>query len=194
MKVCFSLFSEINDREQKLHALKEVLKKFPKENHEVFKYVISHLNKYVPRFAVCSASLRGRQSGPVSAARLSRAPSSARQRLLAPRLSGPHLAHAPVSAPVLREAHVASSEPGPSPQNSCFSGVWQTPCQEWAPRRSKAPSGSAGAAGRRPVSGLSPSSHTQQACLPLAEVLPRALLGTLTLPIPAQPEPCHPQW
>lgn len=37
--------SEINDREQKLHALKEVLKKFPKENHEVFKYVISHLNK-----------------------------------------------------------------------------------------------------------------------------------------------------
>ena len=41
----FSLSSEINDREQKLHALKEVLKKFPKENHEVFKYVISHLNK-----------------------------------------------------------------------------------------------------------------------------------------------------
>ncbi|KAJ6663561.1 hypothetical protein lerEdw1_009640 [Lerista edwardsae] len=36
---------KINDREQKLHALKEVLKKFPKENHEVFKYVISHLNK-----------------------------------------------------------------------------------------------------------------------------------------------------
>lgn len=41
----FHLLSEINDREQKLHALKEVLKKFPKENHEVFKYVISHLNK-----------------------------------------------------------------------------------------------------------------------------------------------------
>ncbi|KYO43813.1 rho GTPase-activating protein 35 [Alligator mississippiensis] len=36
---------KINDREQKLHALKEVLKKFPKENHEVFKYVIAHLNK-----------------------------------------------------------------------------------------------------------------------------------------------------
>uniref|UniRef100_A0A0P6J9W2 Rho GTPase-activating protein 35 n=1 Tax=Heterocephalus glaber TaxID=10181 RepID=A0A0P6J9W2_HETGA len=36
---------KINDREQKLHALKEVLKRFPKENHEVFKYVISHLNK-----------------------------------------------------------------------------------------------------------------------------------------------------
>ncbi|CAI5780896.1 GTPase-activating 35 [Podarcis lilfordi] len=36
---------KINDREQKLHALKEVLKKFPKENYEVFKYVISHLSK-----------------------------------------------------------------------------------------------------------------------------------------------------
>ncbi|XP_053865948.1 rho GTPase-activating protein 35 [Malaclemys terrapin pileata] len=36
---------KINDREQKLHALKEVLKKFPKENYEVFKYVILHLNK-----------------------------------------------------------------------------------------------------------------------------------------------------
>ncbi|XP_010002937.1 PREDICTED: rho GTPase-activating protein 35 [Chaetura pelagica] len=39
------LLPEINDREQKLHALKEVLKKFPKENYEVFKYVIGHLNK-----------------------------------------------------------------------------------------------------------------------------------------------------
>ncbi|KAK2512315.1 Arhgap35, partial [Columba livia] len=36
---------KINDREQKLHALKDVLKKFPKENYEVFKYVIAHLNK-----------------------------------------------------------------------------------------------------------------------------------------------------
>eukprot|EP00076_Gallus_gallus_P034697 XP_025000235.1 rho GTPase-activating protein 35 [Gallus gallus] len=36
---------KINDREQKLHALKEVLRKFPKENYEVFKYVIGHLNK-----------------------------------------------------------------------------------------------------------------------------------------------------
>ncbi|XP_069500678.1 rho GTPase-activating protein 35 isoform X2 [Ambystoma mexicanum] len=36
---------KINDRDQKLHALKEVLKKFPKENHELFKYVISHLNR-----------------------------------------------------------------------------------------------------------------------------------------------------
>lgn len=59
MKVWFFLFSEINDREQKLHALKEVLKKFPKENHEVFKYVISHLNKYVPGLAICSPSPRG---------------------------------------------------------------------------------------------------------------------------------------
>lgn len=51
----FSLSSEINDREQKLHALKEVLKKFPKENHEVFKYVISHLNKYVTGLAIWSS-------------------------------------------------------------------------------------------------------------------------------------------
>ena len=51
----FSLSSEINDREQKLHALKEVLKKFPKENHEVFKYVISHLNKYVAGLALGSS-------------------------------------------------------------------------------------------------------------------------------------------
>ncbi|KAJ7303875.1 hypothetical protein JRQ81_011383 [Phrynocephalus forsythii] len=36
---------KINDREQKLQALKEVLKRFPKENYEVFRYVISHLNK-----------------------------------------------------------------------------------------------------------------------------------------------------
>ncbi|XP_072405473.1 rho GTPase-activating protein 35 [Chiloscyllium punctatum] len=33
------------DKELKLNALKEVLKKFPKENYEVFKYVITHLNK-----------------------------------------------------------------------------------------------------------------------------------------------------
>ncbi|XP_041092222.1 rho GTPase-activating protein 35-like [Polyodon spathula] len=36
---------KINDREQKLHTLKDVLRKFPKENLELFKYVISHLNK-----------------------------------------------------------------------------------------------------------------------------------------------------
>ncbi|XP_069738643.1 rho GTPase-activating protein 35 [Phaenicophaeus curvirostris] len=36
---------KINDRDQKLHALKDVLRKFPKENYEVFKYVIGHLNK-----------------------------------------------------------------------------------------------------------------------------------------------------
>ncbi|MEE6527622.1 hypothetical protein FKM82_029126 [Ascaphus truei] len=34
---------KINDLEQKLQALKDVLKKFPKENHEIFKYVITHL-------------------------------------------------------------------------------------------------------------------------------------------------------
>nr|XP_014343897.1 PREDICTED: rho GTPase-activating protein 35 isoform X2 [Latimeria chalumnae] len=38
---------KINDREQKLHALKDVLRKFPKENHEVFKYVISHLHNFL---------------------------------------------------------------------------------------------------------------------------------------------------
>ncbi|OCT66096.1 rho GTPase-activating protein 35-like isoform X2 [Xenopus laevis] len=31
--------------EQKLQAMKDLLKKFPKENHEIFKYVISHLNR-----------------------------------------------------------------------------------------------------------------------------------------------------
>ncbi|NXF91065.1 RHG35 protein, partial [Eubucco bourcierii] len=36
---------KINDREQKLHALKEVLRRFPKENYEVFRYVIGHLNR-----------------------------------------------------------------------------------------------------------------------------------------------------
>lgn len=73
-----SLSSEINDREQKLHALKEVLKKFPKENHEVFKYVISHLNKYAAGLAVGLPSFRNRQSGPVSnRVRLGTAPSLA---------------------------------------------------------------------------------------------------------------------
>ncbi|XP_067875123.1 rho GTPase-activating protein 35 [Heterodontus francisci] len=33
------------DKELKLNALKDVLKKFPKENYELFKYVITHLNK-----------------------------------------------------------------------------------------------------------------------------------------------------
>uniref|UniRef100_A0A8C0U6F4 Rho GTPase-activating protein 35-like n=2 Tax=Cyanistes caeruleus TaxID=156563 RepID=A0A8C0U6F4_CYACU len=36
---------KINDREQKLHALRDVLRKFPRENYEVFKYVIAHLNR-----------------------------------------------------------------------------------------------------------------------------------------------------
>ncbi|XP_061876236.1 LOW QUALITY PROTEIN: rho GTPase-activating protein 35 [Colius striatus] len=36
---------KINDREQKLHALRDVLRRFPRENYEVFKYVIGHLNK-----------------------------------------------------------------------------------------------------------------------------------------------------
>ncbi|XP_034024615.1 rho GTPase-activating protein 35-like [Thalassophryne amazonica] len=36
---------KINDREQRFQAMKDVLRHFPKENYEVFKYVISHLNK-----------------------------------------------------------------------------------------------------------------------------------------------------
>ncbi|KAE8584853.1 hypothetical protein XENTR_v10021130 [Xenopus tropicalis] len=36
---------KINDLEHKLQAMKDLLKKFPKENHEIFKYVISHLNR-----------------------------------------------------------------------------------------------------------------------------------------------------
>ncbi|KAK3531281.1 hypothetical protein QTP70_015184 [Hemibagrus guttatus] len=36
---------KINDREQRFFSMKDVLRKFPRENHEVFKYVISHLNK-----------------------------------------------------------------------------------------------------------------------------------------------------
>ncbi|OWK50068.1 Rho GTPase-activating protein 35, partial [Lonchura striata] len=35
---------KISDREQKLLALREVLRRFPRENYEVFKYVIAHLN------------------------------------------------------------------------------------------------------------------------------------------------------
>ncbi|KAG8448430.1 hypothetical protein GDO86_015502 [Hymenochirus boettgeri] len=36
---------KINDQEQKLQAMKDLLKKFPKENHEIFRYVICHLNR-----------------------------------------------------------------------------------------------------------------------------------------------------
>ncbi|KAM3910498.1 rho GTPase-activating protein 35 [Leptodactylus fuscus] len=36
---------KINDQEQKLQAMKELLKKLPKENQDIFKYVISHLNR-----------------------------------------------------------------------------------------------------------------------------------------------------
>ncbi|XP_072288057.1 rho GTPase-activating protein 35 [Pyxicephalus adspersus] len=36
---------KINDQEQKLQVMKELLKKLPKENQEIFKYVISHLNR-----------------------------------------------------------------------------------------------------------------------------------------------------
>ncbi|XP_054885069.1 rho GTPase-activating protein 35 [Poeciliopsis prolifica] len=36
---------KINDREQRFQTMKDVLRRFPRENYEVFKYVISHLNK-----------------------------------------------------------------------------------------------------------------------------------------------------
>ncbi|KAM6933455.1 rho GTPase-activating protein 35 [Xenentodon cancila] len=36
---------KINDREQRLQTMKDVLRRFPRENYEVFKYVIGHLNK-----------------------------------------------------------------------------------------------------------------------------------------------------
>lgn len=37
--------AEISDREQRLYIMKDVLRKFPRENYEVFKYVLSHLHK-----------------------------------------------------------------------------------------------------------------------------------------------------
>uniref|UniRef100_A0A8C6U170 Rho GTPase-activating protein 35 n=1 Tax=Neogobius melanostomus TaxID=47308 RepID=A0A8C6U170_9GOBI len=36
---------KINDREQRLYTMKDVLRKFPRENYDVFKYVVSHLHK-----------------------------------------------------------------------------------------------------------------------------------------------------
>uniref|UniRef100_A0A3B3TVK8 Rho GTPase-activating protein 35 n=1 Tax=Poecilia latipinna TaxID=48699 RepID=A0A3B3TVK8_9TELE len=36
---------KIMDREQRLYAMKDVLRKFPKENYDVFRYVVSHLNR-----------------------------------------------------------------------------------------------------------------------------------------------------
>uniref|UniRef100_A0A3Q3J238 Rho GTPase-activating protein 35 n=1 Tax=Monopterus albus TaxID=43700 RepID=A0A3Q3J238_MONAL len=36
---------KINDSEQRFQTMKDILRRFPKENYEVFKYVISHLNK-----------------------------------------------------------------------------------------------------------------------------------------------------
>lgn len=40
-----SLCAEIMDREQRLYTMKDVLRKFPRENYDVFKYVLSHLHK-----------------------------------------------------------------------------------------------------------------------------------------------------
>uniref|UniRef100_A0A3B3Y5B6 Rho GTPase-activating protein 35 n=1 Tax=Poecilia mexicana TaxID=48701 RepID=A0A3B3Y5B6_9TELE len=36
---------KIMDREQRLYTMKDVLRKFPKENYDVFRYVVSHLNR-----------------------------------------------------------------------------------------------------------------------------------------------------
>ncbi|TNM85037.1 hypothetical protein fugu_009215 [Takifugu bimaculatus] len=36
---------KINDREQRLYSMKDVLRRFPRENYEVFRYVLSHLHK-----------------------------------------------------------------------------------------------------------------------------------------------------
>ncbi|KAM9813168.1 rho GTPase-activating protein 35 isoform 1-T1 [Syngnathus typhle] len=36
---------KINDREQRFQTMKDILRRFPRENYEVFKYVIKHLNK-----------------------------------------------------------------------------------------------------------------------------------------------------
>lgn len=37
--------AEISDREQRLYTMKDVLRRFPKENYDVFKYVTNHLHK-----------------------------------------------------------------------------------------------------------------------------------------------------
>lgn len=41
----FDVCAEINDREQRLYSMKDVLRRFPRENYEVFRYVLSHLHK-----------------------------------------------------------------------------------------------------------------------------------------------------
>ncbi|XP_078515519.1 rho GTPase-activating protein 5 [Lissotriton helveticus] len=38
-------YSKIVDKEERLNALKDALKKFPPSNYDVFKYIISHLNR-----------------------------------------------------------------------------------------------------------------------------------------------------
>lgn len=39
-------FTEIPDKTERLHALKEIVKKFHPVNYDVFRYIITHLNRY----------------------------------------------------------------------------------------------------------------------------------------------------
>lgn len=43
----FFYLAGLIDMSEKLNAFKELLKKFPVENYEVFKYIITHLNRQV---------------------------------------------------------------------------------------------------------------------------------------------------
>uniref|UniRef100_A0AAY5EBW0 Rho-GAP domain-containing protein n=1 Tax=Electrophorus electricus TaxID=8005 RepID=A0AAY5EBW0_ELEEL len=40
-----SVFAEINEREQRLQTMKDIVRRFPLENYEVFKHVMGHLSK-----------------------------------------------------------------------------------------------------------------------------------------------------
>jgi len=40
------IFTEIMDKTERLHELKEIVKKFHPVNYDVFKYIITHLNRF----------------------------------------------------------------------------------------------------------------------------------------------------
>lgn len=42
---CASVLAEIMDHIERLQVLKDIVRKFPSVNYEVFKYVITHLNR-----------------------------------------------------------------------------------------------------------------------------------------------------